>query len=579
MLYIDQIFNNIYESVESYDYINASSYIEEINDYIDKTNDIEELKYIDKLSRRYSYGIIPNNSIYEEEIGIILSKLKNISIIVKNKILALKKEQYYEVVTKLIYSERNIEYIKKILLSIEYDEYIKQLFEDILEKYITAPKEDITYYNNVIILFLEHDKKQILIKNKNKYINYLKKYSHKEHVKDLINYLGDNYKVDIESLATKYRVNVLDNPQVKKEKFKIDYHNSKRKDYTNIPTISIDTEGSECLDDAISLVKNKDGTYYLYIFITDIPSVIPYNSHTFKEAYNRMESRYLITGPVEMYPKYLSYNLCSLNKHTKRCAISHRYLVDSSFSIDTSSLLMEECYISVNSNTDYKQADRVIRNHSRKHSEMLNKLLTISLILKKNNRSKEQYRSIENTFNKSIYSASRYLDNYTSPNIIQELMVLVNHTKALYMYTHGYPYLYRNNISFSSELLTKDIQESLERLKVCSKSDYNKILAIIEEKYMKCFFSSECLGHKGLGCNAYAWTSSPGRRAPDSFNQYLEHQILFSEPIIDRTIYQLEELVDETATYFNGLAVRNESFNREYNYLVKKKMLVGSEKL
>ena len=138
--------------------------------------------------------------------------------------------------------------------------------------------------------------------------------------------------------------------------------------------------------------------------------------------------------------------------------------------------------------------------------------------------------------------------------------------------------VYRNNIDFDMELLTRDLQDSLEKLKVYSKSDYNKILAVIQQKYMHCFFSRECLGHKGLDCDAYAWTSSPGRRAPDSINQYIEHQTLFGEKLMDKTIYELEEFVDETATYFNGLAVRNDNFNQEYNYLVRKKKLVGSER-
>lgn len=577
---IEQIFNNIYETIDNNEYSYAFDYINDICDYIDKSNNIELLKYIDKISRRYAYSIIPSNSNKIPEIGLIIAKLKDISILVKNKITLLKKEQYYEVITKLIYNERNNEYIKKILDNITYDKYILRIFEELLKKYVSLDnEEDITYYNSIITIFFEYDKNKVLINNKNKYINYLKEYSHKRHISNLINYLSNNYKISLEDLAKKYKVNICESPKVKKEKFKINYHEKERVDYTQLPTISIDTLGSECLDDAVSLVKNKDGSYYLYIFIIDIPSIIPYSSYTFKEALDRMETRYLITGPVEMYPKYLAYNLCSLNQQTKRCVISHRYLVDSNFNIDISSLTIERAYISVNSNLDYKQADRIIKHANRKHSEMINNLLKISLILRKNNRNKEEYRNIENTFNKSIYSASRYLDNYVSPNIIQELMVLVNYTKALYMKNKGYPYLYRNNISFSKELLTRDIQDSLEKLKVCSKSDYKKILAIIEEKYMKCFFSRECLGHRGLDYPSYAWTSSPSRRAPDSFNQYLEHQVLFSEPLIDKTIWELEELVDEVSTCFNGLAIRNDNFNKEYNYLVRKKMLVGSEKL
>ena len=110
---IEQIFNNIYETIDNNEYSYAFDYINDICDYIDKSNNIELLKYIDKLSRRYAYSIIPSNSNKIPEIGLIIAKLKDISILVKNKITLLKKEQYYEVITKLIYNERNNEYIKK----------------------------------------------------------------------------------------------------------------------------------------------------------------------------------------------------------------------------------------------------------------------------------------------------------------------------------------------------------------------------------------------------------------------------------------------------------------------------------
>ncbi len=579
MPYIEQIFTSIYECLDNIDYINAISYIEDIYNYIDEIKDIDELKYIDKLARKYAYATIPKNTIYTGEIGYIIHMLKNLTIIIRNKIKLIKKEQYYEVITKLIYNERSIDYIRKILSDIDYDNYIKHIFEELLNNYVELTNEDdIIYYGNVIILFLEYDKNKLLVNEKNKYIKYLKKYLPKKHLQNLISYLEDNYKLDLEYLVRKYNVNINMSSSTKKEHFTNPYYKTKRVDYTHLPTVSIDSPGSECLDDAISLVKNKDGSYYLYVFITDIPSIIPFTSHTFKETIEKMETRYLITGPIEMYPKYLSYDICSLKKSSRKYAISHRYLVDSNFNIDPSSLFMEECYISVNSNLDYKQADRIIKDGRRKHSQMLNDLLKVSLILRKSNKQKEEYRRLENQVNKNIDTASRYLDRYASPNIVHESKVLVNSSKGILAHKMGIPYMFRNNVNFDMELLTRELQDSLEKLRVYSKSDYNRILAVIQQKYMQCFFSRECLGHKGLNYSAYAWASAPARRAPDSINQYLEHQILFNEHLIDKTVYELEEFVDETATYFNGLAVRNDNFNQEYNYLVRKKKLVGSER-
>ena len=111
MSYIEQIFTSIHECLDNIDYINAISYIEDIYNYIDKSNDIEELKYIDKLARKYAYATVPITAIYTEQVGYIIHALKNISILIRNKIKVIKKEQYYEVITKLIYNERRLDYI------------------------------------------------------------------------------------------------------------------------------------------------------------------------------------------------------------------------------------------------------------------------------------------------------------------------------------------------------------------------------------------------------------------------------------------------------------------------------------
>ena len=87
MLYIEQIFTSIYECLDNIDYINAISYIEDIYNYIDEIKDIDELKYIDKLARKYAYATIPKNTIYTGEIGYIIHMLKNLTIIIRNKII------------------------------------------------------------------------------------------------------------------------------------------------------------------------------------------------------------------------------------------------------------------------------------------------------------------------------------------------------------------------------------------------------------------------------------------------------------------------------------------------------------
>ena len=57
--------------------------------------------------------------------------------------------------------------------------------------------------------------------------------------------------------------------------FKMD--NEGRVNFTNQNCVTIDGENDMCLDDALYIEQNLDGSHTLYIHIADIPSFVPYS--------------------------------------------------------------------------------------------------------------------------------------------------------------------------------------------------------------------------------------------------------------------------------------------------------------
>ncbi|KAI9849068.1 MAG: hypothetical protein M1838_000298 [Thelocarpon superellum] len=103
---------------------------------------------------------------------------------------------------------------------------------------------------------------------------------------------------------------------------------SKRRDFRQEKTFTIDPNGAEELDDAIHVKTGADGLVELGIHIADVANFIKANSLVDREAKKRGTGVYLMNRTVSMLPPKISSEICSLSPGQERFTVSIVFKVD-----------------------------------------------------------------------------------------------------------------------------------------------------------------------------------------------------------------------------------------------------------
>lgn len=578
---INIIFDIFYDSITTCTYTEINLILYNI-ELIINLQDIDKLKIINNKVREVSYRL--------SKLNINTIELKNIKLILidLNRKMRIKKEtsdnyNAYILYNHLIFNERDLKTVELLVknkqdILLVTDELGNNIFYNILEAYLnTTSFEDRNYFYDVIIIFL-HNLDNKLLNDKQLYLDKLSSKQDKDYVRDIMMRIRNFGKVDEVKLERKYHISSQIHDEVLKEleSFKFDIQGRTLID-SNF--VTIDDKEALCLDDALSLVENKDGSYSYYVAITDIPSLIPYKSKTYYDALSRVETLYLIDKNISLYHPNIANNLCSLLPGTPKNVLVYKYLVDPSFNLDPDSIEIVKGIITVDNRLTYDMVDSGM-DIDYSILDMLEKISLVTNNLRSRNTSKEEYRRIENYIKKRAdYHPSNFADRSVSANIVQESMLLVNSSVPKYFRDRGYLYLYRNhqihNKEYADHLfkeLTKTYAGKIPR------EEYEKMIKLLSTAYLSAYYSGENKGHEGLGYKYYSHSSSAARRFADSYDQYLTYFQLFNEPLSDKEYYDLERELHEVADHINERKRENTKFQNEYNYLCSKGKILERRK-
>jgi ribonuclease R len=133
--------------------------------------------------------------------------------------------------------------------------------------------------------------------------------------------------VDVEIMIRKHRLPHLFPPEVLAEARAVPEKASDddlrgRRDFRNLPIVTIDGETARDFDDAVHVRPLANGNFELQVHIADVAHYVRRGSPLDREARLRGNSVYFPNRAVPMLPEELSNGICSLNPHVDRLVMS-----------------------------------------------------------------------------------------------------------------------------------------------------------------------------------------------------------------------------------------------------------------
>lgn len=323
-----------------------------------------------------------------------------------------------------------------------------------------------------------------------------------------------------------------------------------RRDFRDTLTVTIDPVDARDFDDAISFKDLGGDVFEVGVHIADVGHYIERDSALDKEAYRRATSVYLPDRVLPMLPERLSNELCSLRPNEEKYTFSAVFQITRAGNVKD--YWLGKTLIRSDRRFTYEEAQEMIEGAEGDHKEVI---LTLNEIAK----SLRAARFKKGAINFSSQEVRFKLDENAKPigivvkeskeahQLIEEFMLLANRTVAAYVSGievkgKPVPFPYRVHdvpdeqklklfTTFAARFGHKFDLNTPEGI---AKS-FNEMLALVQGKpeqhvleslgirtMAKAVYTTDNIGHYGLGFEDYCHFTSPIRRYPD----VLVHRVL-----------------------------------------------------
>ena len=325
----------------------------------------------------------------------------------------------------------------------------------------------------------------------------------------------------------------------------------KRKDYRKVTTFTIDPDDAKDFDDALSIQRLKNGNWEVGVHIADVSHYLKPNSQLDQEAYDRATSVYLVDRVVPMLPEVLSNVACSLRPH------EDKYCFSAIFELDESTKIISQWFGRTVIHSDrrftYDEAQKLIEGGDGELKEEVLVLDRLAKQLRKDRFKKGaiDFHSLEVKFKldpKGEPLGVFVKEQKDANKLIEEFMLLANKQVATFIggKQKAKPFVYRIHDNPDPEKLqtfSQFIKKFGYRIDTTSpkgiSKTMNSLMADVEGKaeeqlisqlairtMAKAEYSTENVGHYGLGFRYYSHFTSPIRRYPDVMvHRLLQHYL------------------------------------------------------
>lgn len=335
-----------------------------------------------------------------------------------------------------------------------------------------------------------------------------------------------------------------------------------RKDFRDVLTFTIDPVDAKDFDDAISVRLLKNGNYEIGVHIADVSHYVEPDTQLDEEAYRRATSVYLPDRVNPMLPERISNELCSLRPHEDKLTFSAVFQLNKNG--DIKEYWLGKTIIHSDHRFTYEDAQEVIENGEGKYFEEVLLLNGIAQKLRKK-------RFARGAINFSSQEVRFKLDEKGKPigivikeskeahQLIEEFMLMANravatHVSEIRVNKKPVPFPYRIHDQPDEQKLMPFIDFAKKfghRFDISSPEkvaeSFNVMLAAVQGKpeqhvleqlgirtMAKAIYTTENIGHYGLGFENYCHFTSPIRRYPDVLVHRVLQSCLQNKPVIDK---------------------------------------------
>ena len=379
---------------------------------------------------------------------------------------------------------------------------------------------------------------------------------------EIIQVLGTpgDHETEIHAILAEYGLPYNFEPEVEHDADQIDRsinteEVAKRWDMRDICTFTIDPKDAKDFDDALSIQKLENGLWQIGVHIADVSHYVKPGTILDDEAYKRATSVYLVDRVVPMLPEVLSNDVCSLRPNEDKFTFS------SVFELDEDAKIHKQWFgrtvIHSDRRFSYEEAQERIETQEGDLTTEILQLDKLAKILRAErirngaitfDRSEVRFNLDENSKPIGVY----FKVSKDSNHLIEEFMLLANKKVSEFISLNkrneptGNTFIYRihddpdpakltalrdfvGTFGYKMDLAnTQTVAQSLNRLlsDVKGKGEENMIETLAMRSMSKAVYSTNPIGHYGLGFEYYSHFTSPIRRYPDLIaHRLLQHYL------------------------------------------------------
>ena len=379
---------------------------------------------------------------------------------------------------------------------------------------------------------------------------------------EIVTVLGTpgDHETEIHAILAEYGLPYNFEPEVEHDADQIDRsindeEVAKRWDMRDICTFTIDPKDAKDFDDALSIQKLENGLWQIGVHIADVSHYVKPGTILDDEAYKRATSVYLVDRVVPMLPEVLSNDVCSLRPNEDKFTFSAVFELDEDAKIHKQ--WFGRTVIHSDRRFSYEEAQERIETQEGDLTAEILQLDKLAKILRAErirngaitfDRSEVRFNLDENNKPIGVY----FKVSKDSNHLIEEFMLLANRKVSEFVSLNkrkeptGNTFIYRihddpdpakltalrdfvGTFGYKMDLAnTQTVAQSLNRLlsDVKGKGEENMIETLAMRSMSKAVYSTNPIGHYGLGFEYYSHFTSPIRRYPDLIaHRLLQHYL------------------------------------------------------